>query len=156
MIAKHFRIGPLLFEYITAFTVSEEVLPAMYVRLAAGLIVLILAISAHTHHAFSAEFDVARPVNLTGPVVEIEWTNPHAWMHIETQDEEGNAQRWAVELVGINGLVRFGFTRKTVKVGEVLTVEGFGARNGSNTANASSIKRAETGETLWASQVPRR
>ena len=77
-------------------------------------------------------------------------------MHIETKGSDGNAQRWAVELVGINGLVRFGFTRKTVKVGEVLTIAGFGARNGSNTANASSIERAETGEVLWASQAPRR
>ena len=127
----------------------------MKIRLATGLAVLCTSLSVEAHHAFSAEFDVGRPVNLTGPVVEIEWTNPHAWMHIETQDDEGNPQRWAVELVGINGLVRFGFTRKTVKVGEVLTVDGFGARNGSNTANASSITRTETGETLWASQAPR-
>ena len=116
---------------------------------------LFASVSALAHHAFSAEFDVGRPVNLTGPIVEIEWTNPHAWMHIETTDADGKAQRWAVELVGINGLVRFGFNRKTVKVGEVMTIEGFGARNGTNTANASTIKRTETGQVLWASQVPR-
>ena len=127
----------------------------MKIRLAVGVASLFASVCTHAHHAFSAEFDVGRPVNLTGSVVEIEWTNPHAWMHIETKDEKGSPQRWAVELVGINGLVRFGFTRKTVKVGEVLTVVGFGARNGSNTANASSITRAETGETLWASQAPR-
>ena len=124
-------------------------------RLASLITALFLSASAQAHHAFSAEFDVSRPVNLTGSVVEIEWTNPHAWMHIETKDEEGNAQRWAIELVGINGLVRFGFTRKTVKVGETLTIAGFGARNGSNTANASSIARTSSGEILWASQVPR-
>ena len=115
---------------------------------------LFASVGALAHHAFSAEFDVGRPVNLTGPVVEIEWTNPHAWMHIETKDEDGKPQRWAVELVGINALARFGLTRKTVKIGEVLTVVGFGARNGSNTANASSIARAETGEMLWGSQAP--
>lgn len=120
------------------------------------LAVFITSDSAQAHHAFSAEFDVSRPVNLTGPVVEIEWTNPHAWMHIETQDQEGVKQRWVVELVGINALVRIGFTRKSVKIGEALTVQGFGARNGSNTANASSIARAESGEVLWASRVPPR
>ena len=107
------------------------------------------------HHAFSAEFEVSRHVDLTGSVVEIEWTNPHAWVHIEVKDEDGNPQRWAIELVGINGLVRFGFTRKTVKIGDVLRVTGFGARNGTNTANASSVTRAETSEVLWASQAPR-
>lgn len=112
--------------------------------------------TAQAHHAFSAEFDVSRPVNLIGPVVEIEWTNPHAWMHIETQNQEGVKQRWAVELVGINALVRFGFTRKSIKIGETLNVQGFGARNGSNTANASSIARAESGQVLWASRVPPR
>ena len=106
-------------------------------------------------HAFSAEFDVGRPVTLTGAVVEIEWTNPHAWMHIETSDDNGNTERWAVELVGINGLVRFGFTRKSVKVGETLTIEGFGARNGSNTANASVIMRAESKDILWSSRATR-
>lgn len=120
-------------------------------RLAAGVAALFVSVAALAHHAFSAEFDVSRPVNLTGVVVEIEWTNPHAWMHIETEDNEGSAERWAVELVGINALARFGFTRKTVKIGELLTVVGFGARNGSNTANASSIARAETGEMLWGS-----
>ena len=127
----------------------------MCLRLVTGVVALLVSTGSQGHHAFSAEFDVGRPVDLTGAVVEIEWTNPHAWMHIETRDEQGEPQRWAVELVGINGLVRFGFTRKTVKIGEVVTVAGFGARNGSNTANASSITRTETGETLWASQAPR-
>lgn len=107
------------------------------------------------HHAFSAEFEVSRPVELTGTVVEIEWTNPHAWLHIETQNATSQPQRWAIELVGVNGLVRFGFTRKTVKVGDLLTVAGYGARNGSNTANASNIMRTDTGQMLWASQALR-
>lgn len=119
---------------------------------ALGVAALFSSVCALGHHAFSAEFDISRPVKLTGTVVEIEWTNPHAWMHIEAEDEQGNAQRWAIELVGINGLVRFGFTRKTVRIGDELTVAGFGARNGSNTANASSITRTETNEVLWASQ----
>ena len=122
---------------------------------AIGVAALFASVCAFGHHAFSAEFDISRPVKVTGKVIEIEWTNPHAWMHIEAEDEQGNPQRWAIELVGINGLVRFGFTRKTVKIGDVLTVAGFGARNDSNTANASSITRTETNEVLWASQAAR-
>ena len=113
------------------------------------------SVSAYGHHAFSAEFDVSQPVELTGSVVELEWTNPHAWVHIKAKDKGGKPTQWAIELVGINGLVRFGFTRKTVNIGDVLTVTGFGARNGTNTANASSITRTETSEVLWASQAPR-
>lgn len=121
----------------------------------AGVAALCTSALALGHHAFSAEFDVSRPVELTGTVVEIEWTNPHAWLHIETRGAASEPQRWAIELVGVNGLVRFGFTRKTVKVGNVLTIAGFGARNGSNTANASSIMRTDTRQVLWASQALR-
>ena len=124
--------------------------------IAAGAAALFLSAFAQAHHAFSAEFDVSRPVNLTGRVVEIEWTNPHAWLHIEVGDEHGKLERWAIELVGINALVRFGFTRRSVKIGDVLTVVGFGSRNGSTAANASSISRTETKEVLWASQAPPR
>ena len=106
--------------------------------------------SALAHHSFSAEFDVGRPVELTGTVTEIEWTNPHAWVHLEVRDEAGNRQQWAVEMLGINALVRSGINPRTVKAGDVLTVTGFGARNGTNTANASSVTRTETGEKLWS------
>jgi hypothetical protein len=111
---------------------------------------LVTSVESLAHHSFSAEFDVGRPVEFTGKVVEIEWTNPHAWVHIETTDEEGNLQRWAIELVGINALMRTGFNRRTVKIGHVLTVSGFGARNTTNTANAASVMRTETKEVLWA------
>lgn len=119
---------------------------------AAGLVALFATGHVLAHHAFSAEFDISRPVKLTGRIVEIEWTNPHAWIHIEIIDEQGNPHQWAIELVGINGLVRFGFTRKTVAIGDRLTIAGFGARNDSNTANASSIIRTGTNDVLWASQ----
>jgi hypothetical protein len=118
-----------------------------------GIVLAGLACSsaAFAHHSFSAEFDVGRPVEITGAVIEIEWTNPHAWVHLETEDENGNRERWAVEMLGINALVRSGMSPRTVKAGDVLTVTGFGARNGTNTANASSVTRTETGERLWTS-----
>jgi hypothetical protein len=112
---------------------------------------LLASVCASAHHSFSAEFDVGRPVEITGTVTEIEWTNPHAWVHVETVDANGAKQQWAVELLGINALVRSGMSPRNVKAGDVLTITGFGARNGTNTANASSVTRTSTGETLWSS-----
>lgn len=121
------------------------------IAIISGLVVLGLSSSAIAHHSFSAEFDVGRPVEITGTVTSIEWTNPHAWVHLEVVDKEGNREDWSVELLGINALVRSGMSPKTVKAGEVLTIKGFGARNGSNTANASLVTRTKTGERLWGS-----
>jgi len=119
-----------------------------------GAASLFAAASAAAHHAFAAEFDINRPVKLTGTVTRIEWTNPHAWLFIDADDGNGNVQSWAIELVGINDLLRLGWGRDRVKPGDVIDVDGFGARNGTNTANAASVSLASTGELLWAS-VPR-
>ena len=106
---------------------------------------------ASSHHAFAAEFDINRPVKLTGAVTKIEWTNPHAWLFIDSRQDNGGVQSWAIELVGINDLLRLGWGRDKVKPGDVINVDGFGARNGTNTANAASVTLASTGELLWAS-----
>jgi hypothetical protein len=104
-----------------------------------------------SHHSFSAEFDVGRPINITGAITNVEWTNPHAWLHLAVEDEQGNIQHWAVEMLGVNAIVRSGMTPQTVKNGNVLSITGFGSRDGTNTANASSVTRTETGESLWSS-----
>ena len=103
------------------------------------------------HHSFSAEFNVARPVEFTGTITRVEWTNPHSWLFLTSVDDEGNAQDWAVELLGINTLMRRGLTRDSIKPGDRLIIEGFGARDGTNTANASIVTNADSGEELWAS-----
>lgn len=114
-------------------------------------IALFAASPGFTHHSFSAEFDVGRPVSITGTVSNIEWTNPHAWIYLDVEDEQGNVETWAVEMLGINALMRSGLSPKTLKQGDVILVEGFGSRDGTNTANASLVTRTNTGETLWAS-----
>lgn len=115
------------------------------------LVSLLLSMTVLSHHSFSAEFDVGRPVNITGAITNVEWTNPHAWLHLAVEDEQGNIEQWAVEMLGVNAIVRSGMTPQTVKEGDVLTITGFGSRDGSNTANASSVTRTATGESLWSS-----
>ena len=111
---------------------------------------LLAAAPAVSHHAFAAEFDINRPVKLSGAITRIEWTNPHAWLFVDAKDANGATQNWAIELVGINDLLRLGWGRNRVKAGDVVSVDGFGARNGTNTANAASVSLAN-GELLWAS-----
>lgn len=122
---------------------------ALAIFVAAGS--LTLTSPGFPHHSFSAEFDVGRPVEFTGTVTRVEWTNPHAWLFLAADDEHGNSQNWAVELLGINTLMRRGLNRDSIRPGDVLIIEGFGARDGTNTANASVVTSAETGEELWAS-----
>ena len=103
------------------------------------------------HHSFSAEFDIGRPIEITGTVTRVEWTNPHAWLFLVADDGDGGMQSWAVEMLGINTLMRRGLGRDSIQPGDSLTVEGFGARDGTNTANASVVINADNGEELWAS-----
>lgn len=115
-----------------------------------GLALLLTGAGVLAHHAFSAEFTVGRPVELTGAVTGIEWTNPHAWIHIDVSNADGRVENWAVEMLGVITLTRRGLSPRNLKVGDRITVTGFGARDGTNTANASTVTRADTGELLWA------
>ena len=102
------------------------------------------------HHAFSAEFDAERPVKLTGAVTKLDWTNPHAWIYVDVKDETGIVANWGFELASPNGLMRSGWTRFSLKPGDVVTVEGTRAKNGSTKANAQAVIMASTGQKLFA------
>ncbi len=108
------------------------------------------------HHAFSAEFDLEKPIKLTGAVTRLDWTNPHAWFYVDVKDETGKVANWGFELASPNGLMRSGWTRFSLKPGDVVTVEGTRAKNGSNIANAGVVILARTGQKLFAgsSQAP--
>ena len=102
------------------------------------------------HHSFSAEFDANKPVKITGTVTKIEWLNPHVWFYVDVKDEAGKVSNWAVEMGSPNGLMRTGWTRNSMKVKDVVTVEGSRARDGSTTANARTVTLASSGKALFA------
>ncbi len=116
----------------------------------AGLSLLAAAAPIHAHHSFAAEFDATKPVKMTGTVTKIEWTNPHVWFYVDIKDETGKVTNWGFELSSPNGLMRGGWTRNSMKVNEVVTVEGSAAKDGSNHVNARSVTLASTGQKLFA------
>jgi Family of unknown function (DUF6152) len=116
----------------------------------AGLSLFAAAAPVHAHHSFAAEFDATKPVKLTGTVTKIEWTNPHVWFYVDIKDETGKVTNWGFELGSPNGLMRAGWTRNSMKVNEVVTIEGSAAKDGSNHVNARSVTLASTGQKLFA------
>ena len=113
-----------------------------FALLAATAGLLISGGPALAHHSFAAEYDANQPLTLKGTVTKIEWTNPHARFYISVKDEKGALTDWNLELASPNGLVRNGWTRKTLNVGDEVTVQGSAARDGSKMANARVVTLA--------------
>jgi hypothetical protein len=106
-----------------------------------GLLVLVPLVFAH--HSFEAEYDADKPITLKGTVTKVEWTNPHARFYIDVKDESGNVINWNLELASPNGLMRQGWTRNSLKVGDVVTVTGSQAKDASRLANARTVTLAD-------------
>jgi len=94
---------------------------------------------ARGHHSFAAEFDANQPLTLKGTVSRIDFVNPHAWLYIDVKDEAGHVTRWNVEMGSPNSLIRRGFTKNSVATGTEVTVEGFRAKDGSQTMNSRRV-----------------
>jgi hypothetical protein len=111
---------------------------------------LCLVAPVQAHHAFSAEYDAKQVIELTGVVTKVEWTNPHVRFYLDVEDANGAVTNWDFELQSVNTLTRAGWNRRALQEGDVITVVGYKARNGTNRANARGSVTKADGTTLFA------
>ena len=86
------------------------------------------------HHAFSAEFDVNKPLKIQGTLTKWEMINPHSWFHIDVKGPDGKVVPWMIEGGSPNQLIRLGVTKKTLALGSEFVIEGYQAKDGTNKA----------------------
>jgi Family of unknown function (DUF6152) len=123
-------------------------------QLAAALVAVSLllgAASSQAHHSFAAQYDPKKPVKVSGVVTRVEWTNPHVYLYVdETNAKTRQVINWGFEMGPPHMLQKAGWKRNSLKIGEVVDIEGWMARDGSKHANARRVTRQSTGEVLGA------
>ena len=105
-------------------------------------VMLAAAIPVSAHHSFAAQFDGSKPVTLVGSITRVEWRNPHIWVYLDVHEADGKVTKWECEGGAPNALTRQGWSRDNLKLGEELTVDGWRAKDGTNTCNARTWKLA--------------
>lgn len=110
---------------------------------AAGMGLLAAATPAFAHHAFAAEYDDSKPVKVKGVVTKLEWMNPHIWFYVNVTDESGKVTTWGFSGGPPGMLMRRGITKDVLKPGDVIMVEGFRAKDGSNNASGGNVTFAD-------------
>lgn len=121
-------------------------------RLLPAALLMLAGVSAtQAHHSFAAQYDNTKPVNMTGALTKLEWTNPHVYIYIDVTDAATKkVTNWAFEMGPPHMLQKSGWKKNALKIGEVLSIEGWLARDGSNSANARRVTRKNTGEVMGA------
>src|SRR5262245_27182810 len=114
-----------------------------------AVIVVALGASLAAHHPFSYEFDARKPINVTGKVIKVEWTNPHSRVHLEVMNPKtGKPERWMIEVTNPVNLYRRGFSMDAIKVGMIIKVSGYASKDGTNRANGRDLTLPD-GTTLF-------
>jgi hypothetical protein len=108
---------------------------AAFLALACSAVVLPM----EAHHSFAAEYDASKAVRVTGVISKVEWTNPHSYLYIDVKDEQGNLVTWTCEGGAPNALSRRGFRKNDIKLGDTVTIDGYGAKDGSHLMDARRI-----------------
>jgi len=122
-------------------------------QLTVSVLALLLTAAAavgQAHHSFAAQYDSSKPIKKTGVVTRVEWTNPHVYLYIDVAEKSGATTRWGFEMGPPHMLQKAGWKKNSLTIGESVEVEGWLARDKSNTGNARRVTRASTGEVLGA------
>jgi hypothetical protein len=109
----------------------------------AALSLAILPPILRAHHSFAVEFDIKKPITVKGTITKFEWTNPHSWLYVDGKDENGKQANWGFEGTAPSLLMRRGIAKNTFKVGDVITIEGFRAKDGSDVASSTYVTTSD-------------
>jgi hypothetical protein len=116
-----------------------------------GMFLAVATTSAMAHHSFAAEYDGTKPVKVTGVLTKVEWTNPHIWFFLDVKEDSGAVTTWAFSAAPPGVLQRRGISKQVLKLGDVIVVEGFRARDGSTNASGGTVTFTDGRRVLTAS-----
>ena len=113
------------------------------VGVAAGMSLVLAGVPAAAHHSVALQYDMSSEVTVVGAIVELEWRNPHAWLHLEVENEAGMVQLWKIEFSSANSLYRRGWRPDNLPIGSIITVHGLPARDGSRSIDSEEVTFAD-------------